>query len=106
MTDFYEEIKRLCKLNNITVDAAVKAATGTEDGNAIFWGWKRRKIYPRADDLFRLSKILGVTVEHFFDDNGVEEMYLKNKEVIKLFENLSLNSQTQVISLLKTLQGK
>lgn len=107
MMDYYEEVKRLCEINGITVDAALKTATNSEVGYTTFWGWKRRNIYPRADIAFKLSKVLGVTVEHFFnDDDAVEEMYMKNKEVIKLFENLSVSSQEKVIDLLKLLQGK
>lgn len=106
MRDFYEELKRLCELNNMNIEGVVRAATNNQSGYTKYWSWKRQGTFPRADELYKMCKTLGVSMEHFFEDGETETVKTKQKEVVDLFDNLSLSSQDQVLSLLKTLQGK
>ena len=50
--NFFDEIKRLCKVRGITVDELMKMIGKT--GIPVYAGWRQRGCYPRADDFHKL----------------------------------------------------
>lgn len=65
-----ERIKNLCKKNNINI-AKLEKETGLSNGQ--IGKWKER--YPRADQLYNVSKYLNVTMEYILanENNSLEE---------------------------------
>lgn len=69
MENFYEKIALLCKSSGKYIDIVFNKILGREKGGKdVYQGWRRRGMYPRADILYKLSKILKVPMEAFFDD--------------------------------------
>lgn len=106
MENFYDEIKRLCELNNIKIESLIAEASNNGCGYATFWGWKRRGIYPRFDMGYKICKILGVEPKHFFEEDDSNSYGSEYQELVKLYNNLSLDARSQVLNLMRTLQGK
>lgn len=82
--NIYEEIIKLCKLRNITIDELMKKIGKT---SAIYYGWRARDMMPRADDLYNICKVLNVSMEHFFEDD--DSVCYIPKQMINKLENLS-----------------
>lgn len=107
MEYMYEKIKRLCEINGVLIDNVMSECSDGEFNYQTLWGWKRRGNFPRADFLYKVAKRFGVPMESFFDNSKeLQLIETRESEVISLFKNLSLDSQDQILSLLKTLQGK
>lgn len=83
--NFYDEVKRLCKLRGITIEELMKMAGKTY---ATYFGWRQRGDYPRADDVYDIAKILEVSVEHFFEDDRGIVVNEKMMNVVKNLESL------------------
>lgn len=83
--NIFEEIKRLCKIREITIDELMKKIG--KSGINVYAGWKQRDCIPRADDLYQISKVLGVSVEHFFDDE--EKVLSKSESILEKINSLS-----------------
>lgn len=104
--NFYDELKRLCRIKGITIDSLMKMIG--RPGIVAFSGWKQRDCYPRADDLYKICKILEVSMEHFFDDDEGIVVDKKKMDLInKLdylsdeeFETLSKLSESQLKNLI------
>ena len=70
MEKFYEKIALLCKSSGKSIDVVFNKVLGREKGGKdVYQGWRRRGMYPRADILYKLSKLLQVPMESFFDDS-------------------------------------
>lgn len=95
--NIYEEIIKLCKLRNITIDELMKRIGKT---SAIYYGWRARDMMPRADDLYNICKVLNVSMEHFFDNDDDNYIVPVNiKSLVQKLENLS----TEDLEILKNL---
>lgn len=81
--NIYEEIIKLCKLRNITIDELMKKIGKT---SAIYYGWRARDMMPRADDLYNICKVLNVSMEHFFEDDS--ETFTISKKIKPLVDKL------------------
>lgn len=57
----YDRIRSLARDNGTTIEDALKLA-GDISLNT-YNGWKRRKVYPRADEALKIAKVFNVTVE-------------------------------------------
>lgn len=112
--NFYEELKRLCKIRGLTVEVLLKMIG--KPGITTFSGWKQRGCYPRADDLYKICKILEVSMEHFFgDEEGIVVNKTKMDFINKLdylsdddFQTLNNLSEAQLknlITLAKSMQS-
>lgn len=66
-----DRIKKLCKKNKINITNLEKE-TGLSNGQ--IGKWKER--YPRADQLYNVSKYLNVTMEYILtgEENNIEEL--------------------------------
>lgn len=82
--DFYERTKKLCKEQNITVESLM-ATCGL--GRETFSKWKARDSFPRADNLYDMSKTLGVTMEYLL--TGEKEQISEFNEYISYLEKAS-----------------
>lgn len=111
--NFYEEIKRLSRIKGFTLDSLMKYIG--KPGITTFSGWKHRDCYPRADELFKICQALGVSMEHFFDEEqGIvvqkDMMQLVNKlnniplEEIRILNNLTIDQFRNLIQLAKSMQ--
>lgn len=112
--NIYEEIKRLCKVRGITIDDLMKQIG--KSGIATYAGWRQRGCYPRAEDLYKICKVLEVSMEHFFgDDEGIVVSKIKmdfiNKldylsdEDFEIINNLSESQLKNLINLAKSMQS-
>lgn len=111
--NFYDEVKRLCKLRGMTIEELMQMAGKTY---ATYFGWRQRGDYPRADDVYDIAKILEVSVEHFFDDdrgvvvnekimNIVKNLEsLPNKD-LEILNNMNQEQLTNLINLAKSLKS-
>lgn len=103
--EIYDEIKRQCHLKGITIDELAKVIGITP---AVYYGWRQRNMIPRADYLHNICKVLGVSMEHFFDDGKDYVVLEKIIPIVKKIETLTdediefLNnlSATQIQSML------
>jgi len=59
--DFYERTKNLCKEQQITIEGLMTSCDLTKD---TFMKWRKRSTFPKADDLYKMCKILKVSMEY------------------------------------------
>lgn len=85
--NFYDEIKRLCRIKGFTIDSLLKAIG--KSGISVFSGWKQRNVYPRADDFYKICEALEVSMEHFFTDETGIVVQQDMVVLVKKFNNLS-----------------
>lgn len=112
--DFFEEIKKLCRIRDLSVDELMKMIG--KPGIYTFEGWKQRNNYPRADDLYKICQIFEISMEHFFsDEKGIvvhEDMVELVKKLshipqddINVLNDLSLDQLKNLIQLAKSMQS-
>jgi len=61
--DFFEKLKAHAARRGQGIDAYFRAVFSGQKNKEAFNGWRRRQIFPRADDAFMLAQDLGITVE-------------------------------------------
>ena len=89
--NFFDEVKRLSKEQNTTVEATVKKALGENQGAVDqYYGWMKRDIYPRMDDGFKIAEALGVTMNHFFTDKEAPSRYSEINDILSSFSDVEL----------------
>ena len=59
--DFYERTKQLCREKQITIENLMVSCDLTKD---TFMKWRKRATFPKADDLYKMCKIFGVSMEY------------------------------------------
>jgi hypothetical protein len=74
--DFYEKIKRHVKMRSLTIDGYFSSLFAGDKNKEAFSGWKKRHIYPRADEAIVLAKDMQTTVEELVDGEEGEQ-YLR-----------------------------
>lgn len=101
--NFFEEVKRLCKQQNMTVESVITKALG--DGAIdMYYGWKRRNTLPRIDDAYSIAKVLGVSVDYFMSDEKSDLIPERYKNICEILENFSDVELEQIKIMLKTMQ--
>jgi hypothetical protein len=65
--DFYEKIKSHVKMKGLTIDGYFSSLFAGDKNKESFSGWKKRHIYPRADEAIILAKDMQTTVEELID---------------------------------------
>ena len=90
--NFFDEIKRLCKIKGITVDELMKMIG--KPGIPTYAGWRQRGCLPRTDDFYKICKVFEISMEHFFDEEtGIvvkQEMVDFVKKLETKIKNLDL----------------
>lgn len=110
--DIFDEIKRLCKIRGITIDDLMKMIG--RSGIAVYAGWRQRGCYPRSEDLYKISKVLEVSMEHFFGDNEgivvnqnkidfINKLDFLTKEDFDVLTNLNSEQIKNLIALAKSM---
>ena len=90
MEKFYEKIALLCKSSGKSIDSVFNKILEREKGGKdVYQGLRRRGMYPRADILYKLSKILKVPMETFFDDSPPVAGVSARIKALGNIENLS-----------------
>lgn len=79
---FFEEVKRLAKEKDTTIEALVENIPGKNRDS--YYGWRRANNLPRADDAVKIAQALGTTVE--FLVTGQEPAYISSKLSPKALE--------------------
>jgi hypothetical protein len=74
--NFYERVKRHVKLKGLTIDGYFSSLFAGDKNKESFSGWKKRHIYPRADEALILAKDMQTTVEELVDGKAGEQ-YLR-----------------------------
>jgi hypothetical protein len=74
--DFYEKIKRHVRIRGTTIDGYFSSLFAGDKNKESFSGWKKRHIYPRADEAIVLAKDMETTVEELID-GAAGEQYLR-----------------------------
>lgn len=112
--NFFDEIKRLCKVRGITIDDLMRLIGKT--GIPVYAGWRQRGCYPRADDFHKICNVLEVSMEHFFDDDKgivvsdriiklVKKLDSLSEEDLNILNNLTENQLKNILSLAKSMQS-
>lgn len=101
--NFFDEVKRLCKQQNLTVEYVVTKALGA-GAIDMYYGWKRRNSLPRIDDAYSIAKVLGVSVDYFMSDDKADLIPGRYKEICEILENFSDKEIEQIKIMLKTMQ--
>lgn len=112
--NFFEEIKRLCKVRGMTVDELMKMIGKT--GIPVYAGWRQRGCYPRADDFYKICNVLEVSMEHFFGDgkgvvvsermmNLVKKLDNLPQEDLNILNNLTETQLKNLLTLAKSMQS-
>ncbi len=86
---FFDEVKRLVKANNTTIEAVMNKVLDVEWGAHIYQGWRRRGTLPRIDIGYKIAKELGVTVEHFFEETAADPVPARLRGICKELEEFS-----------------
>jgi len=74
-------------MSNTTIeDFIFEVLSGTKDRDS-FYGWKRRKVLPRADEALKIAKAMGTTVEELIDGEGGAE-YLKRYQTMGYYKDV------------------
>ena len=81
--DFYERVKSLAKINNLTIEYVVTQA-GLSLG--AYNSYRRRENLPRADEAQKIAQTLGTTVEYLTTgkepDNSPNSLLLKDMQAV------------------------
>ena len=78
--DFYEKVKIHVEKTNTTIDSFIFDVLGGNNNRDSFYGWKRRKVLPRANDALKIAKAMSITVEELIEDKiGIEYV----KKIVK-----------------------
>lgn len=62
--DFYERTKYLCKERELTIETLMSRCQLTRE---TFFKWRERQSLPRSDSLYKMSKVLGVSMEYLLN---------------------------------------
>ena len=91
----YENFVRLLKERNMR-PADITKKTGIASGT--FSDWKNGKTEPKADKLYLISRVLGVTIDELYTGEK-QEQYLtqEEKDLLSLFRGLSAEGKSQLI---------
>jgi transcriptional regulator with XRE-family HTH domain len=86
--DFFKRFKGLAKEKNTTIEALVKEIL--EKDRAAYYGWRRRKVLPRADEAVKIAKALNTTVEHLVtgEKTIIPGLSPESLEIARIFESL------------------
>ena len=82
--DFYENVKKLVKNNNLTLRSFIESLGINYD---TYNGQKRLNNLPRADEALKIAKALNTTVEYLV--TGIEPEITKQDVINYLQNNLS-----------------
>jgi hypothetical protein len=74
--DFYEKIKSYVRMKGQTIDGYFSSLFSGNRSKESFSGWKKRRIYPRANEAIVLAKDMQTTVEELIDGEAGER-YLR-----------------------------
>lgn len=83
--DFFEEVKRLAKQQNTTIESVCKRAFGDKQSSIDkYYGWSKRDLWPRMDDGHLIASVLGVSMDHFFESENS-----RNQKITDLLSEFS-----------------
>jgi hypothetical protein len=99
--DFYEKIKRYVKMKNQTIDGYFSRLFDGSKNKESFSGWKKRGIFPRADEAIIIAKDMQTTVEELVDDEAGER-YLRGYIQEKGWE---FSPPEQIADIVEAIQG-
>jgi hypothetical protein len=71
--DFYTKIKSHVKLKKQTIDGYFSSLFNGSKNKESFNGWKKRRIYPRADEAIIIARDMQTTVEELIDGEAGAE---------------------------------
>lgn len=111
--NIYDTIANLCKTRSITIDYLMQQIGKTGD---VYYGWRARDVYPRADVLCQISQVLDVPMEYFFPENSnyvipvslkplAEKLVSLPAEDVAVLNNLSKDQLQKLIDFCKSIQN-
>jgi hypothetical protein len=118
--DFYERIKRYVKVKGLTIDGYFSVLFAGAKNKESFSGWKKRNIYPRADDALILARDMQTTVEELVEGDAGEQYlreYIQEKgwgfspprrigDMVKAADELSDEQLEYIMVLIKAMLAK
>jgi hypothetical protein len=118
--DFYEKIKRHVRIRGTTIDGYFSSLFAGDKNKESFSGWKKRHIYPRADEAIVLAKDMETTVEELIDGAAGEQYlreYIREKswafspperiaDIVDALQELSDEQLDYVMGLIKAMLDK
>jgi hypothetical protein len=118
--DFYERIKSHVKMKGLTINGYFSSLFAGDKNKESFSGWKKRHIYPRADEAFILARDMQTTVEELIDGEAGEQYlreYVREKGwrfsppdrvagIVEASNRLSDEQLDYVMGLIKTMLDK
>jgi hypothetical protein len=118
--DFYEKIKRHVKINGLTIDGYFSSLFAGDKNKESFSGWKKRHIYPRADEAFILARDMQTSIEELVDSEAGEQYlrgYIREKgwefspperiaDIVEALQGLSDDELVPVRGVIKALTDK
>lgn len=111
--NFFDELAKLCKLRNITIENLLKKIGRT---SATYYSWRARNLLPRCDELYEICKILNVSMEYFFTSDDdliispgiksfIKKIELLSADEIEILNNLSETQLKNMIALCKSIKN-
>ena len=95
MQTIYEQLKKLCAKNNISI---LQLEKKMQVSNGSIGKWKT--VIPRADILFRVSTFFGVSMEYFFNQTQVvNDIDIENNLNNSNYNNIISNSSHCIITI-------
>lgn len=80
---FYEQLEKICKLNNITVTAAT-LKLGISKGTATNW---KKGASPNSDVVVQFAQLFNVTTDYFLMDKELTNSYPLTEKETQLLQN-------------------
>lgn len=99
---FYDEVKKLCKQQNTTVEAVLTEALGPGAVD-MYYGRKRRHTLPRLEDVYKIAKVLGVSIDYLMDGDNSEHIPKRYKDICAQLNDFSDLELEQIKIMLKTM---
>ena len=100
-----EKIRKLRKEKKLTLDGLAEA---TESSKSYMWELEnKREATPSADKLFKIAKVLGVTVDYLIDDKKeTPNDEVKEKAFYRKFSTLTPEKQKALETLMEAMDGE
>ena len=96
MVDFYDRVKQTCHAQKTNVRDLLKRVNMVYD---TYKSARRYKHLPRADDVYRIAKALGVSMEYLLGVRGTQESPLLS-EIYARLPGLTPQQQEAVLALI------
>jgi inosine/xanthosine triphosphate pyrophosphatase family protein len=104
--DFYERIKSYVKDKGVTIDVYLQTLFNGEKDKEAFYGWKKRKILPRANDALIIARDMGIAIEELIGEPSPLGLDFDERELVESYRLFDDDDRHKVKALMSAKRAK